>query len=166
MLSAALGFQTDQTVVPETTVSTENLIAGYSVESKYWVETFDGSDSLVVRLTTMVPYESLSEGQIVQSYLQFLYGQNADDKDTWDMGVCTGFFTSFPTINETSFEAQDSYLDLRGAMVYNSSKGYDVFMSASLPPDTSQDWTINPLGEGSDVYCTLESCFFQCQMQR
>ena len=70
------------------------------------------------------------------------------------MAVCSGFFTSFATIGETTFEAFDSYLDLRGAMVFNSSKGYNVFMTASLPPDTSQDWIIHPMGEdgqGSNV---------------
>ena len=166
MLSAALGYQTDQTVVPSTTVSTDNLKPGYSVESKYWVETIKATDQLVVQLTTMVPYESLNEGQIVQSYLQFLYGQNDSGKDTWDMAVCSGFFTSFATIEESTFAAHDSYLDLRGAMVYNSSKGYDVFMTASIPPDDKQDWTVDPAGEGSEVYCTIGSCFFTCKMQR
>ena len=73
----------------------------------------------------------------MQAYLQFLYGQNADGKDQWDVGVCTSFFPSFSTIGETAFEAFDSYLDLRGANVFNSSKGYSVFMSASLVPDTN-----------------------------
>ena len=49
-------------------------------------------------------------------------------------------------------------------MVYNSSKGYDVFMSASLPPDDKQDWTVDPTGEGSEVYCTINSCYFTCKM--
>ena len=51
-------------------------------------------------------------------------------------------------------------------MVYNSSKGYDIFMTASLPPDDKQDWTVDPQGEGSEVYCTLSSCFFACKMYR
>lgn len=119
-----------------------------------------------MRLTTMVPYESLNEGQIIQSYLQFLYGQNESGKDTWDMAVCSGFFTSFATIEESTFAAHDSYLDLRGAMVYNSSKGYDVFMTASIPPDDKQDWSVDPVGEGSEVYCTIDSCYFSCKMQR
>ena len=137
VLSTAFAYKTDLTLVGSTTETAAGQPAGYSLESTYWVKTDDdGSDALVLRLTTMVPYDSLQDGQIVQSYLQFLYGQNADGKNQWDVGVCTSFFTSFATIGETAFEAFDSYLDLRGANVFNSSKGYSVFMTASLAPDT------------------------------
>ena len=73
------------TLVENATETKDNLRIGYSVESKYWVESDeDGDDALVFRLTTMVPVDDLKDGNIVQSYVQLLYGQKEDSGRTLD----------------------------------------------------------------------------------
>ena len=40
-------------------------------------------------------------------------------------------------------------------------------MTGTIAPDAEQDWKIESTEEqGSDIYCTVTSCFFNCQMKR
>ena len=156
-----LGYKTDLTLVNKVSQSTENENAGFGLDLTYWTE----GDSLVLQFIQQVPVAELKAGNIIQSYLQFLHGQDDSAKDKWDVALCTASFPSYETIDQTEFKSYDSYLAINGASVHNSSKGYITFMSASLIADASQDWTVKELTKdqlGSGVTCTVTTCTFQC----
>ena len=163
--SGALGYKTDLTLVNKVSKSTENEIAGFGLDLQYWTE----SESLVLQFIQQVPVAELKPGNIIQSYVQLLHGQDDSGKDKWDVALCTASFPGYDTIDQTEFKSYDSYLAINGASVHNSSKGYVTFMSASLVADAGQDWTVEELTKdqfGSGVTCTVTTCTFKCQMQR
>lgn len=113
----------------------------------------------------MIPVDNLVDGNIIQAYIQLLNGQNTETvSDQWDVGTCTSYYTSLATIGETTYEAYDSYLDFRGAQVFNSGRGYLDMLANSIVADPEQDW--NMASYGSTVLCDVTNCYFTCQMKR
>lgn len=115
-----LGVQgAEWVVVPPVEKTSRKNTKGYSMTANMHA---DGSGDVILSMDTTVPWVYLQEGNLVQSYIQFLDNDRSlPNADFYDVASCSGVFPSFKKLYSAKFTANDYYFT-NGKDIRNTKK--------------------------------------------
>ena len=113
------GRAAEWTVVPPVLKTERKNTKGYSMTANMYA---DGSGDIILVMDTTVPWVYLQEGNLVQSYIQFLDNERSlPNSDFYDVASCSGVFPSFKRLYDAKFIPNDYYFT-NGKDIRNTKK--------------------------------------------